>query len=116
MDMDKAGRRILWGSYLFHFWISENSEHRLGHQRSLLSSPLPHLRVVVVEALHRRLAARRHAPCRCPTYAALLRARPLRPAGISATASSVDTVHGPYGTAAGDVLHRQPLAAPGSAP
>ena len=35
--------------------------------------------------------------------------------GAIASPSSVDTVHGPYGTAAGAPLHRQPLAAPGSA-
>jgi len=42
----------------------------------LTATALPHVHAVVAEALHRRLAACRHAPCRCLACVAPLIARP----------------------------------------
>ena len=92
---------------------TENSEHKLGQQRCSLTSPLPHLRAVVVEALHRWLAARWHAPCCCLACAAPLQGALLLPATM---VSPPDIVHGPCGAAAGDTLHGRPLAVPGGVP
>ena len=55
------------------------------------------LRAMVVKALHRGLAARRLAPCRCPACTTPLRAPLLPPAAMSATASPLPNVRGPCG-------------------
>jgi len=47
----------------------------------LPATALPHVHAVVVEALHRRLAACRHAPCRCLACVTPLIARPSVAAG-----------------------------------